>query len=316
MNIALISHEDYLKHETGPGHPERPQRLRAVHEALQAAGLMGKLTQIEPVPATRQDLELVHDPQYIAHVHGAHGRGVRALDAGDTQLSAQSDAVARLAAGGVIRACDAVMDDHVRRAFCAVRPPGHHAERGRAMGFCLFNSIAIGAEHLIRRWGAGRVAVVDFDVHHGNGTQHAFEDRPDVLYASVHEHPDVQFPGTGYASEGGVGEGEGSTLNVPLMPGADDAKYREVFEQRILPKVGDFDPEVLMISAGFDAAAEDPLGHMKVSAEGFVWMTRKLTEVAEECCEGRVISVLEGGYDLAALGRDAAGHVGAMGEDK
>ncbi|MEE9212001.1 MAG: histone deacetylase, partial [Phycisphaeraceae bacterium] len=207
---------------------------------------------------------------------------------------------------------DQVSAGHVRNAFCAVRPPGHHAEHDRSMGFCIFNNVAIAAEHLIREHGLERVAIIDFDVHHGNGTQHIFEDRADVLYISIHEHPQHLYPGTGFASETGRGPGEGTTINLPVLPGAGDDVYRRLFRQRVIPALDDFSPQVLLISAGFDACKDDPLAHVELSAEGFGWMTQQLRDAAERHCGGRLISMLEGGYDLRSLAECVAVHVGGL----
>lgn len=209
-------------------------------------------------------------------------------------------------------AVDAVMAGDLRRAFCAMRPPGHHAEFDRCMGFCLFNHIALAAERLRRTHNIERVAVVDFDVHHGNGTQHLFEERADVLFISMHEHPDYQYPGTGYAHETGRGDGAGYTLNIPLRPGSGHHEAVAAFEKQVLPALLDYQPGFLLVSAGFDADVADPLGHLDFTAETYRWMTGQLVTLAERCCDGRIVSLLEGGYDLDALGRDVSAHVAAM----
>ena len=227
-------------------------------------------------------------------------------------LGAAALAIAALAAGGVLRATEAVVRGEVRNAFCAVRPPGHHAEADRSMGFCLFANAALAAEAAIADHGLERVAVVDFDVHHGNGTQHLLEHRPDVLFVSVHQHPDDCYPGTGYAREVGTGRGVGFTLNVPLPPGGGDAAYAAAFAEQIVPKLDAFAPQLVVVSAGFDAAAADPLAQMKVSTAGFAAMSGALLGVAERHADGRLVSVLEGGYDLAALSAGVGVHVGAL----
>ncbi len=220
--------------------------------------------------------------------------------------------MARLAAGAVLAACDAVLTSTVRRAFCAVRPPGHHAESDRAMGFCVFNNIAIAAEYAIRRHGLRRVAIVDFDVHHGNGTQHAFENRDDVLFISLHEDPRHLFPFSGFACETGHDRGHGYTLNVPLPPGSDDASYRAAFFEKVIPALMRFNPQLVLVSAGFDASACEEIADMDLTEESYEWMTQALVKVADGCCAGRLISVLEGGYDLPSLQRSVIAHVAAL----
>ena len=316
MKVAWVHHEDFLAHDTGAEHPERADRLRVLVDGLEQAGLIGRMERLAFEPADPQALAAVHDPAYIRRVESACRRGDRVLDSADTAISEASYDVARLAAGGAIAAADAVMTDRAERAFCTLRPPGHHAERDRAMGFCLFNSIALAADRLVRRHGLERVAIVDFDVHHGNGTQHAFEDRADVLYISLHEDPRYLFPGTGYADETGGGAGEGFTLNVPIPPGGGDEDYRQAFKERVLPKLSGYRPQALLISAGFDAAAEDPLAHMELTDDAFAWMTDNLLGIADRFCAGRVISLLEGGYDLDALTRGAAAHVASLLENE
>jgi acetoin utilization deacetylase AcuC-like enzyme len=217
----------------------------------------------------------------------------------------------------VVRAAGAVMDGQVRNAFCAVRPPGHHAEFDRSMGFCMFNNVAVAAEYLIAERGLKRVAIVDFDVHHGNGTQHIFEDRGDVYFISIHEDPRMLYPGTGFAGERGTGRGEGTTLNLPMPPHAGDAAYREAFDRRVIPELEHFAPQFVLVSAGFDALAGDPLAHIELSYAGIEWISRQLVNVAEHHCDGRLVSVLEGGYDLKLLSECVALHLRVlMGESE
>ena len=314
MKIAWVYHEDFLAHDTGAGHPERADRLRALVDGLERAGLVGRMERLDFEPAGADEIAALHDLAYIRRAESACRRGERTLDSADTAISEASYDVARLAVGGALAAADAVAGGEVERAFCAMRPPGHHAERDRAMGFCLFNSVALAADRLVRRHGLERAAIVDFDVHHGNGTQHLFERRADVLYISLHEDPRSLFPGTGYADETGEGPGEGFTLNIPMPPGGDE-EYKQAFKERVLPKLRDYRPEALLISAGFDAAAEDPLAHMELTEDAFAWMTDNLLGVADRFCAGRVVSLLEGGYDLDALVRCAAGHVASLLEE-
>jgi acetoin utilization deacetylase AcuC-like enzyme len=235
------------------------------------------------------------------------GGGV--LDLGDTPVGPESYEVALLSLGSALRACDAVMKGEVTRAFSAARPPGHHAEPDRAMGFCLFSNIAIAARHAQRAYGLERVAIVDFDVHHGNGTQAAFESDRSVMFISLHQHPRTCYPGTGYEWEIGTGPGRGYTVNIPFDPGSDDADYLRVIDERVVPELDEFRPQLLLISAGFDAHREDPLAHMNLSDECYELMTRHVVSVADQHCGGRVVSVLEGGYSLAALGRSVVRHL-------
>ena len=323
----------FADHVTGPHHPERPDRIRAVWKAVREAGLVdppGEWPDVSvdlalgrgvsprlawlgtPEPADDEALLRVHTAEHIRRIERVCAAGGGVLDLGDTPVGAASCAVARRAAGAVLRCCDAVMGGQVRRAFAAVRPPGHHAEPDRAMGFCLFSSVAVGARHLQRRHGVGRVAIVDFDVHHGNGTQAAFEDDPTVLFISLHQDPRTLYPGSGHAWEKGTGAGEGFTLNIPFRPGADDEDYLHATEAQVLPELDRFRPQVLMISAGFDAHAEDPLAQVQLSEEGFEHITRLLVESAERHCGGRVVSTLEGGYNLRALGRSVVRHLIAL----
>jgi acetoin utilization deacetylase AcuC-like enzyme len=320
-------------HDTGPHHPERPDRLRAIHRAVRQSGLiasadpfpnftsdLGTLPQApapaveltSAAPATRDHLLLVHPPEHIDRIARVCAAGGGVLDQGDTPVSAESFDAALEAAGAVIRCCDAVMSGEVRRAFAAVRPPGHHAEPNRPMGFCLFANVAIAARYLQRHHGVGRMAIVDFDVHHGNGTQACFDDDPSVYFVSLHQHPRTCYPGSGYDWEIGVGAGSGLTLNLPFRPGCDDDDYLAAIEQRVVPELDQFRPEILLISAGFDAHEDDPLAQMRLSESGFARITATLVDVAERHCGGRVVSVLEGGYNLRALARSVVRHVIAL----
>lgn len=301
MSTGFIYHDRFLDHDTGQGHPERPDRLRALVRGLDDAGLRPRLKDLPFEAAPMQAIQHLHDQAYLDRLKQACERGAPFIDAPDSAICPDSEAVARLAVGGALAAVDAVMAEQVANAFCAIRPPGHHAERDRSMGFCLYNNVAIAAEHLIRQHKLTRVAVVDFDVHHGNGTQHLFERRSDVLFISVHQHPATLYPGTGFAEERGEGAGLGYTLNVPLAPHGGDDVYRKAFEEKILPKLDDFRPEALLVSAGFDAARDDPLAQMRVSADGFEWMAQELNKAAAKHAGGRCVMLLEGGYDLPSL---------------
>ena len=300
MTTALLTHPACLGHDAGPWHPERPDRLRAVLAALEGEAFAPLLR--EPAPeATVEQLALAHPRGYveaILAIRPPEGETV-ALDA-DTAMNAGSVSAALRAAGGAVAAVDAVMEGWARNAFAAIRPPGHHAEPARPMGFCLFNNAAIAALWARARWGLRRVAVVDFDVHHGNGTQAMFAPDADLFYGSSHQMP--CYPGTGAVAETGVA---GNIVNAPLRPGAGGDAFREAWAERILPALAAFAPELLVISAGFDAHRDDPLAELRLETADFAWITEELIGVAG----GRVVSVLEGGYDLDALAAAAAAHV-------
>ena len=303
MNIALYSHADMLKHDTGEGHPESPARLAAVTGALDERGLDLERRQAREVE--RDDIEAVHPPALVQALYeAALARATVWIDA-DTAFSPGTLRAARLAAGAVVQAVQAVAAGEIERAFCAVRPPGHHAEPMRPMGFCILSNLVIAAR-AAQAAGLKRIAIVDFDVHHGNGTQAVVERDPTLFYASIHESP--LFPGTGAAEETGVG----NVVNAPVHPGAPASWWRREFGTRIMPAVDRFAPDLVLVSAGFDAHARDPLAHQALEAADFAWATRALLEVARERAGGRVVSSLEGGYDLEALGRSAVAHVGAL----
>jgi acetoin utilization deacetylase AcuC-like enzyme len=305
MTTALYTHPDMLDHEPGRNHPERPERLHAVLSALKDAGDLG----LEPRAApfiTRADLDRVHDPAFVEAIFAqAPTNGLLRIDE-DTAMSPGSLTAARRAAGAVVDAVRAVARGEVGRAFCAVRPPGHHAEPSRAMGFCVFSNIAIGAR-AAQAEGLKRVAVVDFDVHHGNGTQAVVESDPSLFFASVHEWP--AYPGSGRPSERGVG----NVVNSTVPPGSPREQWRAAFEALMAP-LDAFQPDLILISAGFDAHARDPLGDQALEAEDFAWATRAVVEIARSRAGGRIVSSLEGGYDLEALGRSAVAHARALEE--
>jgi acetoin utilization deacetylase AcuC-like enzyme len=305
MTTALFTHSACLAHDTGPGHPERIERLQAIIEAL-ADPRFAALDRREAPRAGRDALLRVHPAAYIDHVLASiPAEGYGALD-DDTIVSPGSGEAALRAAGAVIAAIDAVMAKEVDNAFCAVRPPGHHAEADRAMGFCLFSNVAIGAHHARARHGLSRVAVMDFDVHHGNGTQHIFERDAALFYASTHQMP--LYPGTGAEDEQGVG----NICNAPLPPRAGSAEFRRAMDRHILPALDAFAPEFLIVSAGFDAHAADPLAELMLTESDYEWATDGLVAIAKRHCRGRVVSALEGGYDLDALAHSVAAHVGRL----
>ena len=307
MPVLLITHPACLDHEPGPGHPESPARLRAVLAALDAEEFRPLLREAAPV-ASREALLRAHTKAYVEAILSiAPGPDEYiALDP-DTVMSAGSRAAALHAAGGAIHAVDAVMAGRARASFVAVRPPGHHAEPARPMGFCLFNNAALAALHARARWSLRRIAIIDFDVHHGNGTETICRADPDLFYASTHQSP--CYPGTGPADECGVA---GNVLNVPLPPGTAGPAFREAWRGKILPALDRFAPQLLLVSAGFDAHKADPLAQLCLETSDFAWLSRELVRFAATHTEGRIVSLLEGGYDLQALAAGVAVHVRAL----
>lgn len=295
MSVPVFWHADSLLHRNPDGHPERPERATAVHEAVDALARRGSVTPLEPRTATDEELLRVHAPEYLNQIEATVDREYTALDA-DTSANRHTAEVARLGAGSAVQAVRAVSGNV--RPFVAMRPPGHHALPGRAMGFCIYNTVAVAAGEA-RAEGYERVAIVDWDVHHGNGTEHIFRGRSDVFYASVHQSP--HYPGTGPAHYTGEGEGEGSTLNCPLPAGCGRDEYLAVLNQRIVPAIEQFSPQLLLVSAGFDVHERDPLGGMKLRGEDFTEITDRLVRLAERHCDGRIVHILEGGYDLHGL---------------
>jgi acetoin utilization deacetylase AcuC-like enzyme len=304
MTVALITHPACLEHDTGPWHPESPERLRAVLRVLEAEEFAPLMREAAPL-ATVEQLCRVHSEAHVKAILAVRPEAGDsfAIDA-DTVMSHGSAEAALRAAGAAVHAVDAVMEGWAKRAFAAVRPPGHHAERDKAMGFCLFSNAAVAARHAQVHWGLQRVAVVDFDVHHGNGTQDIFFSDPGLFYASSHQFP--CYPGTGRASERGAAE---NVVNAPLPPGATGIEFRNAWVETILPALDRFAPELLIVSAGFDAHKLDPLAQLRVETTDFGWITSRLLEVSSRHCDGRFVSVLEGGYDLEALAASVALHV-------
>src|SRR3954471_6506394 len=303
MSVLLLTHRACLLHDPGDYHPECPDRLRAVLKALDQEDFAA-LIRDEAPQATVEQLCRVHPKNYVEAILGIRpGAGETVPLDGDTIMSQGSAEAALRAAGAAVAATDAVMRGEVRRAFCATRPPGHHAEPSRPMGFCFFANAVVAARHAIAAHGAARVAIIDFDVHHGNGSQACVERDPAILYASSHQWP--CYPGTGEAREKGVG----NIFNAPLSPGADGPAFRAAWSETLLPPIDAFAPALLVISAGFDAHARDPLAQLRVREADFAWLTAELCAIAERHCRGRVVSLLEGGYDLEALAHSAAAHV-------
>ncbi len=307
---ALLADPLYKRHIPGPGHPEQPARFDAVLAALDEAALSSQMLLIAPRPATEDELAACHTRQYLAVVRHDTGHGYETLSTGDTELSVDSLEVALAAAGGVLNAVDAVVERRAANAFCVVRPPGHHATRQRGMGFCIFNNVAIAARYAQRRYGIDRVLIADWDVHHGNGTQDIFYDDGSVFFFSTHQYP--WYPGTGPADETGDGAGEGATLNCPFPAGSGRAEILGAFENRLLPAVRAFRPDLVLLSAGFDSRLGDPLGRFTLSDADFGDLTARMLEIADQYAGGRLISVLEGGYSLTGLAAAAVAHVKAL----
>lgn len=306
--LQLFTHAVCLQHDPGPGHAESPARLRAVLNALDQ-DRFAIVDRVEAPRATREQLLRVHTAEHVDRILAiAPDAGTVRLDE-DTVMSPASAEAGLRAAGAAVAAVDAVMKGPAHRAFCAVRPPGHHATPDTAMGFCLFNNIAVAAAHALAVHGLKRVAIADFDVHHGNGTQDIFQREPRVLFISSHQSP--LYPGTGNADERGVG----NIVNAPLSPGEGSYEFRELWAGALLPRIHAFKPQLVLISAGFDAHRNDPLADVRLQTEDYAWITERLVDVARTHAEGRVVSTLEGGYDLAALAASASAHVGALLED-
>ncbi len=302
---GIVKDERYIDHRPGAGHPESPQRLEVIYEMLEGSDMKGQFQEVPVRRADMDELTLVHSLGYVETVESTEGKEFSRLDM-DTTTSAGSYEAALLAAGGLCEAISMVITGDLDNAFALVRPPGHHAEMDRGMGFCLFNNVAVGARYAQEFHNLERVFIIDWDLHHGNGTQHSFEEDPSILYFSSHQYP--YYPGTGGVDEVGRGEGEGFTVNVPLSMGYGDGEYSGIFEKVVKPVALEFDPDLILVSAGFDIYENDPLGGMSVTPKGFAGLTRSILEMARECCDGKVVFTLEGGYDLTGL-RDSVKEV-------
>jgi acetoin utilization deacetylase AcuC-like enzyme len=306
---GFVHSKEYLDHEVRSGHRENGRRLTAVLKGIYRDDLHQSLVFLEPYIPEMEYVHMVHDPAYVEAFRQSVEAGARTFSTRDCSVSRETYRAALLAAGGVMAGIDAVMNRRVENAFCAVRPPGHHAGRRSAMGFCFINNVAVGAAYARSAYGVGRIFILDWDVHHGNGTQEIFENDPAVFYCSLHEHPSFCFPGTGRRMETGAGKGEGFTLNLPLEPHVGDREMVEAFDGEVLPALEKFHPELILVSAGFDAHHADSMADLEVTEASYVHMTRKLCELAQNLCDGRIVSVLEGGYNVASLSSSVVAHL-------
>jgi len=306
---GFLYDDRFLLHKTGPGHPESPERLVVLYRSLDESSLLSKLIPVPAVPAKIKWIEKVHSPRHIFRVEEASLLDLGELDSADNLMSPETYDTALLAIGGILNTIDFLMRGEIDNAFCAVRPPGHHAEANKALGFCFFNNVAIAAKYLHIEWHVERIGIIDFDAHHGNGTQHIFEEDPNVFYYSIHEHPSFAYPGTGRDFEKGSGPAFGTILNSTVLPGLGDDEYKRKMERDLVPAFDDFKPEVILISAGFDAHAEDDMSDIKLTTEGYSWIAEEIVELADRYSNGRVISVLEGGYSLKVLPELVRNHV-------
>ena len=309
-DTGLVLAEAYRDHDPGPGHPESPARTTAIWEGLERSGLLERCVQLNPRPASEEELLRCHSLAYIHTVIRDVAYGREWLSTGDTGLGEHSEEVARLAAGGVIVAVDAVLTGVVRNAFAVVRPPGHHAEASRGMGFCIYNNVALAARHAQAVHGLERVLIVDWDVHHGNGTEAIFRQDPSVLYFSTHQSP--LYPGTGAADDRGEGAGEGTTINCPLPAGSNGEAVVRALREQLVPAAEWFRPQLVLVSAGFDGRQGDPLADFQLSDDDFRCLTEEVMALADRHCQGRLVSSLEGGYVLAGLASASVAHVAAL----
>jgi acetoin utilization deacetylase AcuC-like enzyme len=309
MKTALVYHPVYLRHYTGPSHPERASRLQAILRKLRTTHLIDDLQLFEPKAASLDDIALVHSRDYIVSVKALAKDGFANLDP-ETVVSSGSFEAALYAAGGVIKGIDLVLKGETDNAFAMVRPPGHHALPSRAMGFCVFNNIAIGAKYIQKNYKYERILIVDFDIHHGNGTEEIFYEDPGVFYISLHQYP--HYPGTGAREDIGRGRGKGFNLNLPMSPGSGDVEYIKVFKDTVIPAANSFKPQVILISAGFDGHAKDPLSSTTLTSKGYYEITTILKELAKSYSENRIVSILEGGYNLFSLADSVHSHLKAL----
>lgn len=309
MNIptGIVIGDIFKEHKTGAFHPEKPERLDAILEGIQKNGIHKELFQIDFGKADVNDIAEIHTREYISRVEESCRCGASFIDSADTAISPKSYEVALYAVGGVISAVDAVVQKKVKNAFCAVRPPGHHAEASLALGFCLFNNVAIAARYIQKKYNLEKILIIDWDVHHGNGTQNAFYSDSSVLYFSIHQSP--HYPGSGMQNETGSAEGEGFTINYPVPAGYGDSEYVEIFQRVVVPASHSFKPHFVLISCGFDPHMNDPLSGMRLTEKGFGKLTKIVKKIADEFCEGRLVSILEGGYDYDGISESSAVHI-------
>ena len=306
---GFLFDQRYLLHDTGPYHPEVPERLQAIYQGIENGGLLPKLKMITAERADLKWVESVHSTDYIRRFEEVCYAGKRTLDSPDNRMCTETFETALLAVGGVLKVLDLVMQDELDNAFCAVRPPGHHAEVSEAMGFCYFNNIAIAARYLQQKWHISKVGIIDFDVHHDNGTQHIFEKDASVYYYSIHQHPSFAYPGTGREFEKGSVNGYGYTKNTPVLPGQGDEEYRQYLRRDLEPAFDEFQPDMILISAGFDGHMDDDMSDVRLSTDAFSWIMESIFQMAEKHSNGKLISILEGGYSLKRLPELAYNHV-------
>lgn len=309
---GFLYDERFLLHQTGPDHPECPERIQCAYNGIMEGDLLDELILIKAVRADMKWIEAVHSIDYLARLKDACHCGLEEFESPDNQMCEKTFEVAMLAVGGILECARLVMEKRFDNAFCCVRPPGHHAEVDKALGFCYFNNVAIAARYLQEEWGIGRIGIIDFDVHHGNGTQHIFESDPSVFYYSIHEHPSFSFPGTGRDFEKGADAGYGFTLNNPVLPGHGDREYKQLIEKSLMAAFDVFMPEVILVSAGFDAHEDDYMSDIKVTTECFSWIMEQIIKMANKHSEGRLISILEGGYCLERLPELIRNHVAIL----
>lgn len=313
MTTGFLYDPRFLNHDTGAGHPERRERLVATMEHLENQDWFAQLKQVSPRVPERKWIETIHDSAYIDRAASTCKSGAPFLDVPDVSISPESYDTAMLATGSVLELADHVVSREFDNGFALIRPPGHHAENSTALGFCLFNNVAITARYLQQQHGLDKVLILDWDVHHGNGTQHSFEEDPSVLYISLHQYP--YYPGTGAHSETGIGRAVGATLNCPMTAGSNDEDYRRAFTEKIIPKINEFKPDAVLISAGFDAHQADPLAQINLTTGCYGWMSQRIMEVADQHANGILISMLEGGYDLNALAQCVGQHLQVLMDD-